>query len=103
EYLRTVDLDVDQRVEEAEAVNPRRDGTAECPRLPRQVAAARNPRPHRREAIARAQPEVRQPGDPLQVRVDDEACDRDRPQPTADRVALPDGHEEHRERRETEP
>ena len=43
-----------------------------------------------------------EPRDPLQVRVDDEADDRDRPEPAHDRVELPDGDEEDRERRGAE-
>ena len=40
-----------------------------------------------------------EPREPLQVRVDDEHRDRDRPQPAHDRVELRDGEEKHGERR----
>ena len=40
-----------------------------------------------------------EPGDALEVRVDDEEEDRDRPEPAHDRVELEDGDEEDRERR----
>ena len=43
-----------------------------------------------------------EPGEPLQVRVDDEHRDGYRPQPAHDRVELRDGHEEHRKRRDGE-
>ena len=43
-----------------------------------------------------------EPREALEVRVDDEADDRDRPQPAHDRVELPDGDEEQRERGDAE-
>ena len=43
-----------------------------------------------------------EPRDALEVRVDDEAGDRDRPEPAHDRVELPDRNEEERERRKAE-
>ena len=42
----------------------------------------------------RAEPEVAEPRDALQVRVDDEEHDRDRPEPAHERVELEDGDEE---------
>ena len=83
-----------------EAGDPERHGGAEHPRLPRQVAGDRDPGADRREAVDGAEPEVAEPREALQVRVDDEADDRDRPQPAHDRVELPDGDEEERERGE---
>ena len=98
--LGPVDLDVEQRVEEVEARRP-----TSRPRAPSVHACqGRSPRiathaAHRREPVDGAEPQVREPGDALEVRVDDEADHRDRPQPAADRVELPDRDEEDRERR----
>ena len=96
--LATVDLDVEERVEEVEAGDPGRDRGAERPRLPGKLAGERDPGADGREAVDRAQPEVREPREALQVRVDDEAGDGDRPEPADERVELPHGDEEDRER-----
>ena len=100
--LPPVDLLVEERVEAIEAGDPERDCGSEHPGLPRQAARDRHPGADRREAVDRAEPEVAEPGDPLEVRVDDETDDRDRPEPAHDRVELPDGGEKERERAETE-
>ena len=91
--LLAVDVDVEERVEEVEAGDPRGDRGAERPRLPRQLALDRRPGADRREPVDRAEPEVAQPREPLQVRVDDERDDRDRREPADERVELPDGDE----------
>src|SRR5262249_34852946 len=97
-----VDLLVEERVEEVESRDPEGDGSAEHPRLPGEPARDGDPGTDRREAVDRAEPEVAEPGDPLEVRVDDEADDRDRPEPADDRIELPDGREEERQRGEAE-
>ena len=101
--LATVDLDVEERVEEVEAGDPERDGAAEHPGLASgKLARDRGPGPDGREPVDGAEPEVAEPREPLQVRVDDEADDRDRPQPAHDRVELEDREQEQRERRGAE-
>ena len=100
--LCAVDLQVEERVEEVEARHPQRDRGAEGPRLPRQLARDRHPGADRRQAVDRAQPEVAEPGRPLQVRVDHEGRDRDRPEPAHDGVELPDGDQEDHERQDAE-
>ena len=50
------------------------------------------PRPAR--ARARAEPDVAEPGEPLEVRVDEEHRHRDRPEPADDRIELADGDQE---------
>ena len=92
--LLPVVLDVEERVEEVEARHPERDRAAERPRLPRQLAGHRHPRADRREPERDAEPRVAEPGDPLQVRVDDEQHHRHRPEPAHERVELEDGDEE---------
>src|SRR5204862_4579703 len=79
--LREVDLAVEERVEEVEARNPGGNGSAERPRLPRQAAGDRHPGAERSQPVDGAEPEVAQPREALQVRVDDEADDRDRREP----------------------
>src|SRR5262249_9238216 len=101
--LRTIDLLVEERVEEVEACNPRRHGQPENPRLPRQLAGNRDPGADRRKPVDGAEPEVTEPRKPLQVRVDDEADHRDRPEPAHDRIELEDRHEEDGQRGEAEP
>src|SRR5439155_25591950 len=86
--LRAVDLEVEQRIEQVEPGHPERDGAAERPRLPRDRAGDRRPGPDRGEPVDRPEPEVAEPGPALQVRVDDEARDRDRPEPVDKRVEL---------------
>ena len=81
-------VEVEQRVEEVEAGDPEADRAAERPRLPRELTRDRDPGADRREAEAGAEPEVAEPRDALQVRVDDEHHDRDRPQPADDRLEL---------------
>jgi hypothetical protein len=99
EPLRAVDVDVEERVEQVEAGDPRCDRGAEGPRLPRQVALDRRPGADRREAVDRAEPEMAEPREPLQVRVDDEGDDGDRRQPPDERVELEHRHRVERERR----
>ena len=79
EPLLAVDLQVEERVEEVEAGDPERDRGAEHPGLPRQLSGDRDPRTDGREAVDRAEPQVSEPREPLQVRVDHERGDRDRP------------------------
>src|SRR5207248_551368 len=52
----------------------------------------------RREPVDGAQPEVAKPREPLQVRVDGERRDRNRPEPANNVRELEDGDEEERER-----
>src|SRR5262249_13676942 len=49
-----------------------------------------------------SEPEVARPREPLEIRIDDEAHDRDRPEPAHDRIQLPDRGEEERKREEAE-
>ena len=97
-----VDVDVEERVEEVEAGDPGRDGAPELPGLERQLPRDRDPRAHRREPVDGAQPEMAEPRHALEVRVDDEARNRDRPEPAHDLVQLEDRNEKHDERREAE-
>ena len=96
--LLAVVLEVEERVEEVEAGDPERDGPAERPRLPGEVTGHGDPRSHRRQPERGSEPEMAGPGDALQIGVDDEEDDRDRPEPAHDRVELEDGDEEDRER-----
>ncbi len=100
--LLAVDVDVEQRVEEVEARDPERDRGAEHPRLPRELAGDRNPAPDRREPVHDPEPDVAEPGPALQVRIDDEAGDGNRPEPARDRRELPHGEEKDRERHRAE-
>src|SRR5262249_10619778 len=100
--LAPVDLLVEERVEEVEDRHPERDGSPEHPRLPGKLSGDRHPGPDRRQPVDRTQPEVAEPRVALEVRVDDEADDRYRPEPANDRVELPDRDEEERERGEAE-
>ena len=86
--LHAVDLDVEQRVEEVEAGDPERNRAAERPGLPRDRAGDRRPGADRREPVDGAEPEVARPGPALEVRVDHEPHDRDRPKPVHERVEL---------------
>src|SRR3954454_14695587 len=79
EPLRPVDLEVEQRVEEVEPGHPERDRAAQHPGLPWNRPGARRPGTHRSEPVHGPEPEVPEPGPALQVRVDDEAGDGDRP------------------------
>ena len=78
------------------------DGARTQPGGQGEVAGDRDPGAHRREPVDGAEPQVRDPGEPLQVRVDHEPGHRDRPQPADDRVELPDRQQEHAERDEAE-
>src|SRR4051794_2065246 len=59
--LPTVDLLVEERVEEVEARDPERDGGAEQPGLPRQLPGDCDPGTDGREAVDRTEPEVAEP------------------------------------------
>ena len=96
--LAPVDLLVEERVEEVEASDPERDGSAEHPGLPRQPPGDRHPCADGRESVDRAEPEMAEPREALEVRIDDEADHRDRPEPAHEWVELPDRGEEERER-----
>src|ERR1044072_649687 len=61
-----------------------------------------HPCPDGREAVDRSEPRVAEPSPPLQVRVDDEAGDGDRPERVRQRGKLPDGSEEEPARGRTE-
>jgi hypothetical protein len=100
--LLAVDVLVKQRVEEVEAGHPERDRAAQSPGLPRQRPRDRRPRAHRGKPVHRPQPQVAEPRPALQVRVDHEAGDGDRPEPVHERVELEDGDEENRERSRAE-
>ena len=102
EPLRAVDLHVEERVEEVEAGDPERHGGTEQPGLQRQLAGDGNPAADGRKAVDGAEPEVREPGVALEVGVDDEPRDGDRPQPAHQRVELPDGDEEDQQRQHAE-
>jgi hypothetical protein len=86
-------LQVEERVEEVEAGDPERDGTAERPGLPRQLSREGSPRTDRREPERGAEPQVAEPGDTLQIRLDDEERHRNGPEPAHERVELEDGDE----------
>ncbi len=89
-----VEFPIEQRVEDVEARDPDRNRAAERPRFPRQPTRDRHPRADRREAVDDPEPDVAQPCEALQVGIDDEAGDRDRPEPAHDRIELEDGDEE---------
>src|SRR5581483_1070314 len=91
--LLAVDVDVEERIEEVEARHPGCDRAAERPRGPAQIASDRGPRSDRREPVDGSEPEMAEPRVPLEVRVDDERGDRDRPEPADERVELPDRDE----------
>src|SRR5438445_3324918 len=97
EPLCAVDLRVEERVEEVEAADPERHRAAERPRLPRQAPGDGDPTAHGRESVDRAEPGVTEPREPLQVRIDHEARDRNRPEPADDVRELEDRDEEERE------
>ena len=86
--LFAVDLRVEERIEEIEAGNPGGDAAAERPGLPRQLTLDRGPRAHRRQPVDGAEPEVAEPREPLQVRVDDEGDDGDLPERDCDALRL---------------
>ena len=98
ETLAPVVVEVVERVEEVEAGDPEQHRAAEHPRLPRSLAGDGEPGADRSEPEARAEPEVAEPRESLEVRVDEEHRDRDRPEPAYDRVELEDRHQEDRER-----
>ena len=100
--LLAIDIDVEERVEEIEAGDPRGDRGAERPRLPRQLALDRCPGADRRKPVDRAEPEVAEPREPLQVRIDDERDHRHGREPAHERVELPDGDEVDDERHDAE-
>src|SRR5439155_25475332 len=100
--LLAIDLEIEQRVEEVEARHPERDCATERPRWPRQPSGDRDPGADRREAVDGPEPEMREPGPALQVRVDDERSNGNRPEPAHDRIELEDGDEEERQRGQAE-
>src|SRR5206468_1035325 len=100
--LLAVDLQIEQRVEAVEAGHPERDRAAEGPRLPRDRSRDRRPGTDRRKSVDRPQPEVAEPGPALQVRVDDEAGDREWPEPMHEWVELEDRDQEDDERGDAE-
>ena len=100
--LRPVDIHVEEGVEEIEACDPARDGAAERPRLPRELTGDRSPRAHRRQPVDDAEPDVAQPGPPRQVGIDDEAGERDRPEPADDGIELHAREQVQRKRERTE-
>src|SRR5437764_1325396 len=100
--LARVDLDVEQRIEEIEPGDPGRDGRAENPCLPRQSAGDRDPTAHRRKAVGDTEQNVTEPGPALQVRVDDEQNERNRPQPANDVRKLKSRNNVYHGRRDTE-
>ena len=99
EPLPPVVLEVVEGVEEVESRDPAEHRGAQRPCLPRRGPGYREPRADRGEPETGAEPEVAQPCEALEVRVDDEHRDGDRPEPPDDRVELEDGDEVHRERR----
>jgi hypothetical protein len=90
--LALVDLEVHGRVDDVEAADPQRDRPAEEERLPVERAGHGDPAAHRREPVHRSQERMAQPREALQVGVDDEPGDGDRPEDVGDRRELPDGH-----------
>ena len=100
--FRTIDVDVEQRVEQVEPCDPERDRTAERPRLPRQTTRDRNPAANGSEPVDRAEPQMAEPGPPLEVRIDYEADHGDRTEPTHDVRELEDGDQVDRERQRAE-
>src|SRR5207248_1449998 len=93
---------VEQRIEEVEPGDPHRHRRTEGPRLPRQSAGDRNPGADRCEPVDRAEPKMTEPREPLQIRIDDEAEEWDRPQPPHDRIQLETGDEIETERERAE-
>src|SRR5207244_5112418 len=87
--LGTVDVDVEQCVEEVESGHPARDRSAEQPRLPGKVIRDRDPRADGCKTVHDAEPEVAEPREALEVRVDHEAGDGNRPEPVRKRRELP--------------
>src|SRR5919197_1952237 len=100
--LLEINLAVEERVKEVEPCDPDRDGRAERPRLPRQATGDRDPGAHRREAVDSAEPEMAEPGEALEVGVDDEADERDRPKPAHDRLEREAREQVEAERQPTE-
>jgi hypothetical protein len=100
--LLDVELAIEQRIEQVEARDPDRDCRTERPRLPRQAAGDRNPGTDRREPVDEPEPDMAQPREALQVRIDDEPDERDRPQPAHDRIELEARHEVERNRESAE-
>ena len=95
-------LQVEQRVEEVEAGDPEGNRGAQRPRLPRKLTGDGHPRANRGQPERRAEPEVAEPGEALQIRVDDEHANGNRPEPAHDRVEVPHGEEVERQRRHAE-
>src|SRR5204862_3345764 len=77
--------------------DPARLGAAERPRLPRKLPGDGDPAAHRRKPVRRAEPRMAEPRAPFEVRIDDEADERDGPQPADDVRELEDGDEVERE------
>src|SRR6188472_738895 len=102
ETRRAIVVEVEQRVEQVEAGNPEAHRAPERPRLPRKLARDRHPGADRRQAEASAEPEVAKPRDALQIRVDDEQHDGDRPEPADDRLELEHRDEIDEQREEAE-
>src|SRR6185437_415158 len=98
EPLFAVDLEIEERVEKVEAGHPERDSGAKRPGRPGQFPSDRDPRADGCEAVDSTQPEMREPGPALQIRVDDKRGNGDRPEPAHDRVELKDRDQEERER-----
>src|SRR5450759_4302114 len=85
ESLLAIDPDVEQPVEEIEAGDPASDPDPKRERRRRKRPANRQPGGEWRQAYSRAQPEVTEPGRPLEIWVDDERRHRYRPQIANDR------------------
>src|SRR5947209_20462848 len=97
--LRSIDLDVEERIEEVEACDPKRNRKPERPRFPRQLARDRDPAADGREAVDHAEPEMAEPGPALETGIDDEADERYRPQPAHHWHTLDASYETGRKRR----
>ena len=85
---------------EGRSRDPERDGPAERPGLQRHLVRDGGPRADGGKAVDGAQPEVRHRAPTLEVRIDDESGDRDRPQPPDDRLELVDGDQKDHEGRD---
>src|SRR5919197_5342910 len=73
-YLSVV-LEVEERIEEVESCNPKRDCGCKHPRLPGTRAGDGEPRTDGSEPEAGTEPHMTEPGQPLEVRVDEEERD----------------------------
>jgi len=78
--LHAVNVGVEQRVEEVEAGDPEGNRGAEQPRLPREMVRDRNPRADG-ASPSTTKPVMAEPGPSLQVGIDHEADNRNRPEP----------------------